>query len=93
MDINTIIDIAQKDWAPFALGVVLAHPGNIVRAAFKLAWKVPFVKAQILSDPKGTKAFAEAILAEFESDVDTAVAGGNIPPIVNSGNVPKDPAK
>jgi hypothetical protein len=56
------------------LGWVASHPALLMRWAWQAAVKVPILRQALLSNPASTKAFAAALLAEFNKDVDEEVA-------------------
>ncbi len=66
---------SHQQWIQGALaGWALSHPAMLMRWAWQGAVKVPGLRQALLSNPDGTKKFAEALLQEFERDVDEEAA-------------------
>jgi hypothetical protein len=59
------------------VGYIVSHPALLMRLIWQGAMKVPGVKQVLLSNPEGTKKFAQAMLDEFDKDVDAEVAAAS----------------
>lgn len=66
---------AHQQWVEgVVVGWAVSHPAMLMRWAWNLAIKVPGLRQALLSNPEGTKAFAHALLEQFNREVDEEVA-------------------
>jgi hypothetical protein len=62
-----------------ALGWSAAHIPWIVLQAFHVAMKIPWLRAQVVSNPKQAKAIVDNIAAELDKDIDAEAATVPVP--------------
>lgn len=74
---NLIINWAmnhQQYFIGLATGYALAHIPAMVLYAFQLAMKIPWLRAQVVANPKQAKEIVDAIAKELDKDIDEEAA-------------------
>lgn len=74
---NLLINLAlaHKEYLyGIATGYAIAHIPEAVLYLFKLAMRVPWLRAAILSNPKQSKEIIDSIARELDKDIDAEVA-------------------
>ena len=71
----------QQYFLGLATGWAFAHIPAVVLAAFHLAMKIPWLRAQVVANPAQAKAIVDAIHDELDRDIDAeAKASAPLPP-------------
>jgi hypothetical protein len=71
----------QQYFLGLATGWAFAHIPAVVLAAFHLAMKIPWLRAQVVANPAQAKAIIDAIHTELDKDIDDeAKAAAPLPP-------------
>jgi predicted NBD/HSP70 family sugar kinase len=76
--INWALD-HQQYFIGLASGYALAHIPAMVLYAFKLAMKVPWLRAQVVANPKQAKEIVDAIAKELDKDIDNEASASQPP--------------
>ena len=64
----------QQYFLGIASGYAIAHIPWVVLIAFHAAMKIPWLRAQVVSNPAQAKAIVDAIMQELDRDIDAEAA-------------------